>query len=84
METTPQAVTERYVSNLINYGRNREFDIKVISQHDYIVHDTHVGVYYSTLITPIINSDGKGQSGVGATISQAVRNALTKHGVTFR
>lgn len=86
MNTTPQAVTERYVTNLINYGRNREFDIASISrqitQKDGIV----VGVYFDAILTcPDSGEEGhKTQMASGATISQAVRRALEKHGVTFR
>jgi hypothetical protein len=76
MSTSPQAVTERYVTNLINYGRNREFDIDYIKQMPNVVDGENVGVYYVARIGNQIAN--------GATISQAVRRALEKHGVTFR
>jgi ssDNA-binding replication factor A large subunit len=83
MNTAPQQVTERYVSNLINYGRNREFEIVEINQQAAIAHDEVVGFYYEAR-TNTANGEVKGVAGRGATISQAVRRALEKHGVTFR
>lgn len=82
MTTTPQAVTERYVSNLIHYGRNKEFDIFKVLREDSIVQDEHVGVYFEVCITTSLNDSTIWAR--GATISQAVRRALEKHGVTFR
>jgi hypothetical protein len=81
--TIPQAVTERYVSNLIHYGRNKEFDIKQINRVNSLVDDEVVGVYFGCCIILGIEQT-KEQWACGATISQAVRRALEKHGVTFR
>lgn len=82
MTTIPQAVTERYVSNLIHYGRNKEFDIegirKLYSKDDGQV----VGIYFLAYVDTSIG--GSTKEAPGATISQAVRRALEKHGVTFR
>lgn len=86
MTTIPQAVTERYVSNLIHYGRNKEFDIcsiqRQITEDDGVV----VGVYFTVMIRLQIAPEGSADKIIasGATISQAVRRALEKHGVTFR
>jgi hypothetical protein len=82
MTTTPQAVTERYVTNLINYGRNREFDIVDIRRLWSKVDGVNVGTYYEVFVE--VSSSALSQRAVGATISQAVRRALEKHGVTFR
>lgn len=77
----PQAVTERYVSNLIHYGRNKEFNIIKIIRQENMVSGDLVGFYYETVIDSkfVFNEIGR-----GATIAQAVRGALIKHGVTFR
>lgn len=80
MNPTPQAVTERYVTNLINYGRNREFDIEMITMKENVVESTQVGTYFSARVL----SKTSAEQAVGATLSQAVRNCLIKHGVTFR
>jgi hypothetical protein len=76
----PQSVTERYVSNLLHYGRNKEFDIEMVTMRENIVDATQVGIYFTVRVL----SKTGAESGVGATIAQAVRQALTKHGVTFR
>lgn len=83
--SSPQAVTERYVSNLLHYGRNKEFDIATISRDVTIVDETCVGVYFNVLLTKQ-NASGElpHQRASGATIAQALRRALEKHGVTFR
>jgi hypothetical protein len=80
MNTSPQAVTDRYVTNLINYGRNREFDIDYITMKENVVESTQVGTYYAARVL----SKSGAEIAVGATLSQAVRNCLIKHGVTFR
>jgi hypothetical protein len=76
MSTAPQSVTERYVSNLLHYGRNKEFDIDYIKQMPNVVEDENVGYYYVVRIG--------NQTANGATIQQAVHRCLEKHGVTFR
>lgn len=84
MNTAPQQVTERYVSNLISNGRNKEFDITTIAIRDAYasgISNEHIGYYFTATIN---GSPGTTQCGAGATISQAVRRALEKHGVTFR
>lgn len=80
MNTAPQQVTERYLSNLLHYGRNKEFDVEMITMKENIIEATQVGVYYTVRIL----SKTSAENAVGATIAQAVRNGLTKHGVTFR
>ncbi len=80
MNTAPQAVTERYVSNLVTNGRNREFDIDIIEMRETVIEGTLVGYYFEARVL----SKTTPQNGRGATLSSAVRNALTKHGVTFR
>jgi hypothetical protein len=83
MTTIPQAVTERYVSNLIHYGRNKEFDIELIEQKPNIVEDETVGVYFRVRIKST-SAESLVQSAAAATIAQATRRCLEKHGVTFR
>lgn len=82
MTTTPQAVTERYVSNLIHYGRNKEFDITHVTLKENVVEGVIVGYYFSVFIQQ--GNTAPMHNAVGATIAQAVRNCLIKYGVTFR
>jgi ribosomal protein S6 len=82
MNTAPQQVTERYVTNLINQGRNREFDVVDIRRLWNKVEGVNVGTYYEAYVE--LSSASHQENGFGATISQAVRNALIKHGVTLR
>lgn len=85
MNTSPQAVTERYVSNLISYGRNREFAILKITMHHAIANEEIVGEYFTVKLDryPFVE-DTKPTEASGATIALAVRRCLEKHGVTFR
>jgi hypothetical protein len=76
----PTQVTERYLSNLLHYGRNKEFDINFIKKFDNKIDDEIVGVYF----TVRVDQGNNGLLASGATISQALRRALEKHGVTFR
>lgn len=81
----PQSVTERYVSNLLHYGRNKEFDIDYIKKIDNVVEDENVGVYFVARVNVTNQNAGPfGRMANGATIQQALRRALEKHGVTFR
>lgn len=80
MNTPPQAVTERYVSNLIHLGSNKEFNLSKLTQQPSVVSGETVGHYYEA----VVGSQKDYQIGRGATVSQAVRRALIKHGVTFR
>lgn len=82
MNPTPQAVTERYVSNLITNGRNKEFDIDMIVRRTTLVDGEVVGYYFSVKLINVRLAEEQNTS--GATISQAVRRALEKYGVTFR
>lgn len=85
MNTAPQGVTQHYISNLINRGRNREFDIASIARQITVHDDVCVGVYFEVVITrPNELELVEKVHASGATISQAVRRALEKHGVTFR
>jgi hypothetical protein len=82
MTTIPQAVTERYVSNLIHYGRNKEFDITNITRNENKVGDEVTGYYFHVCImNPVAETFRRS---CAATIAQGVRNCLIKHGVTFR
>ena len=83
MTNLPQQVTERYVSNLIANGRNKDFDIDIVQRNPHVVDEVHIGYYYQVRIETA-GLGGKVAYGVGATIAQAVRRCLEKHGVTFR
>lgn len=80
MNNAPQQVTERYVSNLIHNGRNKEFDIDCIQMKESIVEGTLVGYYFYARLV----SKQDAESAHGATLAQAVRNVLIKYGCTFR
>lgn len=80
--TAPQAVTERYVSNLLHNGRNKEFDICEVQRCSWMVDDQDVGCYFYIKITTA-TKDRVSDSN-GATPAQALRRALEKLGVTFR
>lgn len=84
MPTQPQAVTQKYVSNLIYNGRNKEFDIDLVTRRSHFEGKEHVGYYFTVTVTRGEERPGTGQQASGATISQAVRRALEKYGVTFR
>lgn len=84
MPTQPQAVTERYVSNLIHNGRNKEFDIINIDIHESKSNNEEVVGYYFEVLLRGVNGRVHQQTAAGATIAQATRRALEKHGVTFR
>lgn len=77
---SPQAVTQRYISNLIHNGRNKEFDLEMVTMRENMVENTRVGVYFTVRIL----SKTSAENGVGATIQQAVQQGLERHGVTFR
>lgn len=79
----PQGVSKRYISNLLQYGRNREFDILKITIHDSIEDGYSVGRYFFVRIDIANATDTSAKDAVGGTISQAVERALIKHGVTF-
>lgn len=80
MNNTPQQVTERYISNLLHHGQNREFNLEETSRHPHIVEGTVVGSYFQTRVS----SNESQAAGFGATIHAAVKQALAKLGVTFR
>jgi hypothetical protein len=80
MNTAPQQVTERYLSNLLHYGRNKEFDILHIDREESKHQDIVVGYYYTVSIV----GKTRNEHAAGATLAEAVRRALEKHGVTFR
>lgn len=80
MTNAPQSVTQRYISNLIHNGRNKEFDIEMITMKEHVVESTTVGYYFTTRVL----SKTGAEHAHGATIQQAVHNALLKHGTTFR
>lgn len=84
MPTQPQAVTERYVSNLIHNGRNKEFDIIAIERCFSKSADNEVVGVYFVCVVELANDPTTFKSAPGASIAQAVRRALEKHGVTFR
>lgn len=79
--TAPQSVTERYVSNLIMHGSNKEFSIDIVTRRSIGVEGDHIGFYYTV---KTIDNTNKEIDASGPTIACAVRAALIKHGVTFR
>lgn len=86
MTNPPQAVTERYISNLLHYGRNKDFDICEIKRQIHSVDARVVGVYFQAITLPanLLDVGLNRRVGVGATAAQAIRHCLEQHGVTFR
>lgn len=78
----PQQVTERYVSNLLHNGQNKDFFIDQITRLAHQVGEDFIGSYYQ--IELIQHGKLKVETSNGATPAQALRRALEKHGVTFR
>jgi hypothetical protein len=76
----PQSVTERYVSNLLRDGQNADFTITKLESTPVIIEGVHCGLFF----TAHIDAMSAGITAVGPTPSSALRNALTKFGVTFR
>lgn len=74
--------TRRYVSNLLQKGRNNEFTIIALTRNHSMVEELVVGYYY--LVTVSANGSRISRDSVGATPLQAVENCLAKHGVKFR
>lgn len=79
-----QAVTERYVSNLLRDGQNAEFRVNQLQAQPFSAHEVHCGWYYECWIANNDPQSANRTQGVGPTPSAALRNALTKLGVTFR
>lgn len=76
----PQAVTERYVSNLIMNGRNKDYDIITVQQQSSKHEGVTVGYFYRVSL----HSVQADLVGYGPTITAATRDALMRYGVTFR
>lgn len=79
----PQAVTNRYVSNLLTHGQNNEFMIDSVTRHVSLVEGTPIGYYYKVGIVLVLDQAQQWTS-VGPTILGALHNALLTSGVTFR
>lgn len=84
MSTSPQAVTERYVSNLLRDGQNAEFRLVNLQIRPWVVDEEACGWYYFCIVETVAGSAGPVKEAVGVTPVVALRNALTKLGVTFR
>lgn len=79
--TSPQSVTQRYLSNLIHNGRNHEFDIDILIRRSNMVDGTVCGYYFTAKV--VSTADILFECS-GATPTQAIQRCLEKHGVTFR
>lgn len=80
---TPQSVTERYVSNLLSNGQNKEYSINALRRQTTLVNEDFVGYHWVVTVesaTAVVNP----AAASGATPAQAIRRALEKLGVTFR
>lgn len=80
----PQNASNRYISNLLNKGRNDDFELIGLAQqnatHDGIV----VGSYYNISLRRHSNPESDPGIAAGVTPSQAARRCMRKFGVTFR
>lgn len=78
----PQAITDRYVSNLLSAGHNHEFRIDSILCKPFCEAEVVCGYYY--IATLIAGDNSIMATSPGSTPHQALRKALEKAGVTFR
>lgn len=74
----------RYVSHLLRKGKNDSFQICAVAREVHQIEGTVLGYYYKCLVRYHPEVEGKVHPGYGQTPEAAVRDALTKHGVTFR
>lgn len=81
--TAPQALTERYVTNLVNTGKNKDYTLIGTVRRSFVADEVLCGHYYDVTVANI-SDESVTQSASGATPTQAVRRALKKLGVTFR
>jgi hypothetical protein len=76
----PQHASNRYISNLLNRGRNDDFDLVSITRenatHDGII----VGGYYNISVRHIEAT----LTASGVTPAQAARRCMKRFGVTFK
>lgn len=82
MNNPPQAVTERYVSNLLNHGENNDFRFIALETHTTMAEGESIGWHYKLFLRSVANNEV--EVGYGDTPSFALRRALEKFGVTFR
>jgi hypothetical protein len=82
-QNLPQNVTSRYVSNLLNRGRNDTFEMITLTQEKATHDNITVGYYYDVTITKPI-PDHTSEQASGVTPSQAISRCLRKFGVSFR
>lgn len=82
-QSLPQSVTARYISHILNRGKNDDFEL-VELKHEQALHDGIViGGYYDVILKrPLPDQAHERASGV--TPHQAIQRALSKFGVTFR
>jgi hypothetical protein len=79
----PQALTLRYITNLLIKGKNDEFELITLEHQQSLHDDIVVGSYYNVIVRrPMPDHSSEVASGV--TPHQAIHRALVKFGVTFR
>lgn len=83
MPATPQAVTDRYITNLLRQGSNDNYEIVGLHRQLTHVDNIPVGTYYSCIIS-CPGNDFAEHTGIGANPVAAIRRALGAAGVTFR
>ena len=81
MNNLPQSVTERYVTNLLHNGVNSEFRLDSLTCYPFCAEEQICGYYYKASVIPNVSDM---VVGVGPTPQAALKNALSKAGVTFR
>lgn len=82
MTNPTQAVTERYVSNLLRDGQNNEFVMQSNCAHNTEVEGVRIGIHFRAEVYEVGHSVLK--DGFATTPASALRRALEKFGVTFR
>jgi hypothetical protein len=82
MNPNPQAVTNRYLNNLLRDGQNNDYAIVQLHAHDNVIGGDVCGTYFKVQIRQRFTISE--QTANGVTPEHALRNALEKYGVTFR
>lgn len=79
---TPQAVTTRYATNLLNKGENNDFVVAILVRERTMVNNTRIGSHFTVQLNQQVGE--RMIQTVGATPVIAIENALKELGVTFR
>ena len=79
----PRYVTARYVSNILNKGRNDTFELASLTQQTAHQDGLIIGRYYEAILNRPF-PDHSSEKASGVTPRQAVQRTLSKMGVIFK